>query len=130
MTANSFNLTQNREMFTGNTQDIVAGITDTPNRELGPIMGRWLSPDPANAGWNLYGYSPNPLSNPDPSGLDGEGEGEGGPDVVASLVFVGGGIRFRQIATGFAPDPGNIYTEPWLLTYQTSGAESMPLSMA
>jgi len=55
--------------FTGDTQDIFAGLFDTPNRELNPTQGRWISPDPAGAGWNLYAYSANPNSAIDPSGL-------------------------------------------------------------
>jgi RHS repeat-associated protein len=53
-------------MFTGDTQDILAGLFDTPNRELNPGQGRWLSPDPAGSGWNQYAY---PTSFVDPSGL-------------------------------------------------------------
>ncbi|HZR67388.1 MAG TPA: RHS repeat-associated core domain-containing protein [Terriglobales bacterium] len=33
--------------FTGDTQDTVSGTYDTPNRELNPNQGRWLTPDPA-----------------------------------------------------------------------------------
>jgi len=58
------------QMFTGDVQNIISGIFDTPNRELNASQGRWLSPDPANSGWNQYGYvSGNPLSYIDPSGL-------------------------------------------------------------
>jgi RHS repeat-associated protein len=58
----NFGSSNNNELnFTGDTQDIVAGIYDTPNRELIPNQGRWPSPDPAGAGWNLYAY-PNPKS--------------------------------------------------------------------
>jgi RHS repeat-associated protein len=58
--------------FTGDTQDILTGMYDTPNREFaGSNQGRWLSPDPAGAGWNQYAYvMNNPLSNVDPLGLD------------------------------------------------------------
>ena len=59
------------EMFTGDSQDVVLGMMDTPNREYNSAaQGRWLSPDPAGAGWNQYAYVlNNPLSFVDPSGL-------------------------------------------------------------
>ena len=61
---------QNQINFTGLTQDVFAGMYDTPNRELqGAQQGRWLSPDPAGAGWNQYAYATNPNSFTDPSGL-------------------------------------------------------------
>ena len=56
------------QMFTGDTQDIVSGMFDTPNRELNSSQGRWLSPDPAGVGWNRYAYTTNPTGNADPSG--------------------------------------------------------------
>jgi RHS repeat-associated protein len=56
--------------FTGDLQDMVAGTYDTPNRELNPSQGRWISPDPAHSGWNAYAYTSNPLVAVDPSGLD------------------------------------------------------------
>jgi RHS repeat-associated protein len=55
--------------FTGDLQDIFAGLYDTPNRELMSNAGRWLSPDPTLASWNAYGYSTNPNSFVDPLGL-------------------------------------------------------------
>lgn len=67
---------QNETMFTGDTQDVLAGMYDTPNRELqGSQQGRWLSPDPAGAGWNQYAYSTNPNSETDPLGLQAPGVG-------------------------------------------------------
>jgi RHS repeat-associated protein len=58
------------QMFTGDTQDIVSQMMDTPNREYNSgAQGRWLSPDPAGSGWNLYAYSTNPNSDVDPLGL-------------------------------------------------------------
>jgi RHS repeat-associated protein len=66
--------------FTGDTQDTIAGLFDTPNRELHPNQGRWISPDPAGMSavdpsnpqsWNRYAYAlNNPLRNVDPTGLD------------------------------------------------------------
>jgi RHS repeat-associated protein len=55
--------------FSGDYQDLVAGTYDTPNRELNPSQGRWISPDPAHSGWNAYSYTTNPLAETDPSGL-------------------------------------------------------------
>jgi len=55
--------------FTGDNQDLVAGTFDTPNRELNPNQGRWISPDPAHASWNAYSYTTNPLGETDSSGL-------------------------------------------------------------
>jgi RHS repeat-associated protein len=55
--------------FTGDRQAIVPGLYDTPNREQAPNQGRWISPDPAGSGWNLYAYSANPNSETDPTGL-------------------------------------------------------------
>ncbi|MGB7331244.1 MAG: RHS repeat-associated core domain-containing protein [Terriglobales bacterium] len=70
--------------FTGDYQDLVAGTFDTPNRELNPTQGRWISPDPSHSGWNAYSYTTNPLGETDPSGLCdvsvcgvGDGYGEG-----------------------------------------------------
>ena len=61
---------QNYAMFTGNTQDVLAGMYDAPYRELqGSQQGRWLSPDPAGYGWNQYAYPTNPNSSIDPTGL-------------------------------------------------------------
>src|SRR5437899_8220933 len=44
-------------------------VFDTPNRELPASSDRWLSVDPAGAGWNGYAYPANPNSKVDPSGL-------------------------------------------------------------
>jgi RHS repeat-associated protein len=56
--------------FTGDTQDTFAGLFDTPFRELHPQQGRWVSPDPASVGWNLYAYVMNsPLNLVDSLGL-------------------------------------------------------------
>ena len=58
-------------MFGGITGDFDPGVLfDTPNRELAQYQGRWLSPDPAGAGWNQYAYPTNPNSYTDTSGLN------------------------------------------------------------
>ena len=57
-------------IFAGLTGDFDSGVLfDTPNRELAQYQGRWLTPDPAGAGWNQYAYVTNPLSFTDPLGL-------------------------------------------------------------
>ena len=33
--------------FTGDNQDMISGLYDTPNREYPPNQGRWISPDPS-----------------------------------------------------------------------------------
>ncbi len=72
--------------FTGDYSDLdssgTKSILDTPNRELSPTQGRWISPDPAGRGatslanpqsWNRYAYVlNNPLALVDPQGLDDE----------------------------------------------------------
>lgn len=65
--------------FTGDTQDTISGTYDTPNRELNPSQGRWISPDLAGLNavaptspqsWNRYAYVlNNPLLLTDPQGL-------------------------------------------------------------
>jgi RHS repeat-associated protein len=69
-------------MFTGDTQDVIAGMYDTPDRELqGSQQGRWLSPDPAGFGWNQYAYATNPNSLVDPSGSNACIAGSNAPNV-------------------------------------------------
>jgi RHS repeat-associated protein len=103
------------QMFTGDTQDIVSGIFDTPNRELNASQGRWLSPDPAGAHWNQYAYVTNPNSRIDPSGLEdcssdsddsedcnGNGDNGGGdPDLPSFLDLP---------TNAFAPLPDSLAT--------------------
>jgi len=68
-TYNNIGTLSNDESFTGDRQDIAAGTYDTPNRELNPNQGRWISPDPVHSGWNAYSYTTNPLGAIDPGGL-------------------------------------------------------------
>jgi RHS repeat-associated protein len=58
--------------FTGDLQDTLTGLYDTPNRKQSPVQSRWLSVDPSHSGWNGYSYSAQPLNTTDPSGLRGE----------------------------------------------------------
>jgi RHS repeat-associated protein len=69
-TYNNIGTLSTDESFTGDRQDIAAGTYDTPNRELNPNQGRWISPDPVHAEWNAYAYTTNPLGEIDHSGLN------------------------------------------------------------
>ena len=87
--------------FTGDNEDIITGMYDTPNRELAASnQGRWLSPDPAGAGWNLYGYSTNPNGGTDPSGLFWVDDVDFGDPYPGELQESEGGIRGAGILSG------------------------------
>jgi RHS repeat-associated protein len=99
--------------FTGDTQDTISGTFDTPERELNPNQGRWISPDPAGAGWNQYAYTTNPNTMIDPSGLnncrDPKGPGCGSP--VGGTGFLNSDFQDPTMAFGalqvFASVPAN-----------------------
>ena len=86
------------QMFTGDTQDVIAGIFDTPNRELNASQGRWLSPDPAGASWNQYAYPTNPNIFFDPSGLIFWANCGSGYCLPIGSTYSGGGFA------GYVPD--------------------------
>jgi RHS repeat-associated protein len=113
--------------FAGDTQDTVSGTYDTPNRELNPNQGRWLSPDPAGLGavdpstpqsWNRYAYvGNNPLSFIDPLGLrrfpcsNPGGEGCGGdPEGQNTGSGFGWGNVFGLIGIPFV-GPGGYFED-------------------
>jgi RHS repeat-associated protein len=97
--------------FTGDNQDLVAGTYDTPNRELNPNQGRWISPDPAHVGWNAYAYSTKPLGTVDTSGLCDGWAGDGcagdgsdfGDGSIGGLAIDGGPVSLLSsvIPVGF-----------------------------
>lgn len=75
--------TGNPTVFAGDTSEAASSLLyETPNRELSPPQSRWLSPDPARNGWNLYAYGTNPNTFIDPSGLGGCGD-VGEPDCLS-----------------------------------------------
>lgn len=99
---------QNERMFTGLSQDILSGMWDTPNRELSSV-GRWLSPDPAGAGWNQYAYTTNPNTLVDPSGLNPTGLNchmcnFGGNDAKGSATNPEMGLFSSILTVGLAVD--------------------------
>jgi RHS repeat-associated protein len=100
-------------MFTGDTQDLLAGIYDTPNRELqGSQQGRWLSPDPAGYGWNQYAYPTNPNSQTDPLGLAPPVcSGDGQPCPVGSqngICGMGNGVSGSCFGSEFGSGNCNV----------------------
>jgi RHS repeat-associated protein len=71
----------NRMKFTGLWRDDETGLDHTLYRKYTSNLGRWLSPDPDNAGadesdpqsWNGYSYvGNNPIDRTDPTGQDWE----------------------------------------------------------
>ncbi len=111
-----------QQEFTGSTQDLVQGLFDTPNREYASTQGRWLSPDPAHSGWNLYAYSTNPLGENDPSGLgdqdDCDYNGSCGAGWSANLSWSGSD-------TGLYGWEGNFDTIGMVATYDINdGSDS------
>jgi RHS repeat-associated protein len=102
--------------FTGERQDVVAGLYDFQYREYNPNQGRWLSPDPAGNGavdpsdpqsWNRYSYVQNSaLSKTDPLGLMAAASGDGefrieGVDIPSYI--------FAELAGGVAGALVNCY---------------------
>jgi RHS repeat-associated protein len=101
-----------KQDFTGDFQDIAAGLFDTPNRELAANASRWLSPDPAGASWNAYSYPTNPNSETDRSGaimstaeLDKNGDGwlyDSENFFEGRVQFSGGLFRRPDLSRGCA----------------------------
>ncbi len=115
--------------FTGQYRDPESGLDFFNARYFGAPLGRFLSPDPGNAGadayhpqsWNAYAYvRNNPLNAVDPFGLfeedaDGTGVsdigGSGGPLPTACsdcTVTVDGGSPGPVDPTSVGPDSGGI----------------------
>jgi len=121
-TYNNFGATTGNS-FTGDTQDTISGTYDTPNRELNPSQGRWISPDPAGLGavdlgnpqtWNRYAYvTNNPTSYRDPLGLVRT------PN--ASDYFGGGGGGFNCTQDGVDQSCASVYS-----VLQGGGAAQCP----
>ena len=127
------------QMFTEDTQDIVSGIWDTPNRELNASQGRWLSPDPAGAGWNLYAYATNPNSFVDLTGMnldntcagaeedctgDGGGDGGDGGGGTLNINFSAGATMLSNLAT--SQNPTNDFNIAEINSGSTSSATTNP----
>ncbi|HWW15189.1 MAG TPA: RHS repeat-associated core domain-containing protein [Candidatus Dormibacteraeota bacterium] len=119
---------QNETMFISLTQDVKAGMYDTPNRELqGSQQGRWLSADPAGFGWNQYAYATNPNSFVDPSGLQlcpvwanssGSGCGnQGGFEFGGNGAAYGnGGFDLSCGGNGFCNNNGTVLSDGTIAT--------------
>jgi RHS repeat-associated protein len=65
--------------YAGMWNDPETGLDKTDTRFLSPVQGRFLTPDPARSGWNIYVYGNNdPVSQTDPSGLFLDSDGDFG----------------------------------------------------
>ena len=96
------------QKFTGQTRDQETAIDFFNARYFGPALGRFTSPDPANAGadimnpqsWNAYAYVlGNPLNTTDPSGMCG-----GIVAGISSDLYHGGGRALLQLAAQYRYD--------------------------
>ena len=94
----------------------------TPHRSYPPILGRWLTPDPAGQmavdpanpqTWNMYAYAGNnPTTNTDPTGLYCvQGAGGGWYD---------DGNGGQTCAESEAPETVNVTTQAPALSYLTA----------
>jgi len=110
--------------FTGDYSDLdssgTKSILDTPNRELSPTQGRWISPDPAGMAtvdptnpqsWNRYAYVVNtPLNLIDPSGL-GPPVSVCGNEWCTAYNSGGGGVNYEFEYLGIPIVPMNSITQ-------------------
>jgi RHS repeat-associated protein len=120
--------------FTGDLQDIFAGLYDTPNRELMSNAGRWLSPDPAGASWNAYSYPTNPNSVTDPSGLNPKDDIDDPDDDSApydaswfgldAVVDDATGASISEVFTTIFSGGGAMPTLDMTLTFTGSGSDN------
>ena len=93
--------------FTGSERDYESQLDFLQARYLASMQGRFLSPDPANAGanladpqtWNGYAYvGNNPLAYTD---LNGQGFWSIFDDIMEGIIFAGLGGIFNGFAEGW-----------------------------
>ena len=117
--------------FTGQNADTVNSgseiLYDYLFRDLSPLQGRWLSPDPIGLGavnpenpqsWNRYDYvMNNPVSNIDMSGLD---------EAIHSSRCANGWVDITTDSCYVWPSYGEFYSGPyypiWLFFQYNSGS--------
>jgi RHS repeat-associated protein len=124
-------INQNETSFTGDTEDEVVGNSDTPNRQLQrSAEGRWLSPDPAQSGWNPYAYATNPNSWIDPLGLSNCPNGQvscGGPPRGPGGVGCTDPGNRNPTCRNSPTNPGaDAWNDPFSLWFQTALAVLEP----
>ena len=86
------------------------GLYNTGARTYSPTLGRFLQTDPIGYGdgMNWYAYSHgDPVNGKDPTGLDGDDDGDGGPDAPPPPIE-GGALDFGDIfaSSVYIPCPG------------------------
>jgi RHS repeat-associated protein len=145
------NTVPNQSYFASLDQNIATDLYDTQNREYQTKQGRWITPDPAGLAaadpsnpqtWNRYAYAlNNPLSNTDPTGLDGCQEGTDGSDYNCSVStdiansdssgsgdqpwWSGGQLNLSAIPAGYSgPLGGGYYWQNGYLGLLSSSAGS------
>jgi RHS repeat-associated protein len=106
-----------RQKFTGQERDNESYLDFFQARYFSGIQGRFLSPDPGNAGadpadpqsWNGYAYvSGNPLTFTDPGGLLAQANGGGGGSGLGGIIVAGLEVFGDWVANlfdGGGPDP-------------------------
>ena len=139
------------EPFAGMLQQLQGDLFDTHYREYHPTQGRWITPDPAGLAavdpsnpqtWNRYAYVlNNPLSNTDPTGMDGCQNGADGSDYDCSVStnnessgssgagdqpwWSGGVLNLGAIPAGYSgPLGGGYYWSNGYLGFLSSSATS------
>ena len=119
--------------FTGQVRDTESGLDFFNARFYSPAQGRFVSPDPDNAGfdpddpqtWNGYAYVTNsPLVATDPSGLDSilTGPSSDGSDGGEGSAF--GGDPFNPSGLAGLPSPFAFYGVTFGPSAQRPGSDS------
>ena len=121
-----------RYQFTGKERDSESGLDNFGARYFGSSLGRFMRPDPQNAGaspeepqsWNAYAYAGNnPLNNTDPDGLNYlvcDNDGKNCADLTDKQYD-----QFRQDNPNLRVTPsGDIYTINQNGTETKTGSET------
>ena len=107
--------------FTGHERDSETGLDNFEARHMAGPQGRFLIPDPGNAGaspqnpqsWNMYGYvQNNPLAYVDPFGLACVYNGTGDQEDPANYHDDGSGGQSCSDVNASPPETTTVSSEP------------------